>query len=118
MLISKKATDIESLANSEDIPLSASDLRNIIDNHSSYFNELIASAAENELYLRGVNLTKEQRQIYASKGRGHFPIGLTADKISRVVKSQQDSKRSAKAEAKSEGSEIKAELYTQKFKKV
>ena len=118
MLIKKRATDIDSLDNDENIPLKASDLRNMIDTHSSFFNEMIKDAVENELYLKGQNLTKEQKQIYANKGRGHFPVALTADKISRVIKSQQDAKRSAKAEPLSEGSEIKAELYTQKFKKV
>ena len=118
MLIKKIANDIESLTNDKDIPLKASDLRSMIDNHQSFFNSMMLDATENELYLRGTNLTDAQKQIYANKGRGHFPISLTADKISRVVKSQQDAKRSAKAEPLSEGSEIKAELYTQKFKKV
>ena len=62
----------------------------MIDTNSSYFNEMIKDAVENELYLKGQNLTKEQKQIYANKGRGHFPVALTADKISRVIKSQQD----------------------------
>jgi hypothetical protein len=115
MLVKKKTDDIDGLT---ETPLKAADLRNMIDNHRSYFDELHKDAAENELYLEGVNLTQAQRAVYANKGRGHFPIPIVSDKLSRIISSERNSRTTAKAEATKPESEVTAELLTLRFRKI
>ena len=113
-----------------DAPLLASDLASMIDSHLPYFHKLWKSARENELYVRGENLTEAQKKIYHDSERGHYPIPMIADKISRICSTQRNAKTSAKAEVADNftgerafpeaamKNEIKAELYTIRFKHI
>lgn len=110
-----KAKDVLGI---EDTPIQASDLVSMHEGHISYFEELHNRGQENELYLRGTNLSAKQINDYYVQDRIPFPNAITADKLNRIISSQRNSRTSVKAEATKPDKEINAELLTLRFKKV
>ena len=102
----------------QNTPLSAAILVSIHEPHLPYFDKLWTSGSENERYFSGTNLSEKQEEDYYKQDRIPFPNAITADKLTRIISSERNSRSSAKAEATKPDSEIKAELITLRFKKV
>ena len=115
MLRDEEATEIRGVL---DTPYSAADLSTMIDNHMPYFEDLWERGRENELYMKGENLSKKKRKAYSNQSRSHFPIPNVADKLSRIISAERNSRTYAKAEATKPDSEVLAELVTLRFRKI
>ena len=111
----QKAKDAVGLQNT---PLSAADLVNTHSGHMTYFDDLWARGKENELYLRGKNLSGKQEDDYYNQGRIPFPNAATADKLQRIISTERNSRTNIKAIAKNPKSEIIAEILNFRLKRV
>lgn len=111
----KKAKSVEGIL---DAPMSSMDLVMIHEASSPYFDKIRKSGSENELYLRGENLSEQQKKDIYGQGRIPFPMGLVADKAQKFIAYERNNRISFKVLPKKIDAEVKTVLATMRLKDV
>ena len=101
-----------------DCPMTAQDLARIHEANSPYFDKLRKSGAENEMYMRGENLSDAQKKDIYGQGRIPFPMAIAADKINKFIAAERNNRTSFRLLAKKMDAEVKCALGNLRLKDV